>query len=276
MWPSLMHCPGTCSDIFVRHPATTCSADENFIVYKTPMRPDYWWGAYLVSREAVTSQNALTVSREWDKRLGALTDIKKKIIQWEISIGDLTTGATEITESVAVVNINSVLVANATTAATAAERAPAAMSGVVIEEVLTELDRSAVLDMTLADLDDDPESPATASFLRWKHEQFFEGVQRGGCGWWMLKVNGEPVANCGLFCDGETARFREVTTHPKWRRQGYARQLCQWVLAKCFQDSAIRQVVIVAEQNSSAERIYKSIGFVPTTVQIALIWTLRA
>jgi GNAT superfamily N-acetyltransferase len=262
--------------MLVRYPATTCTRDENFIVYKTPMRPDYWWGAYLVSREVVTRKNLLSVSREWDRQLGALADIKKKIIQWEIPSGDFTLGSTEITESAAVVNINSVLVANTTTVAAVAERTPAATSGVVIEEVITELDRSAVLGMTLADLDEDPESPATANFLQWKHDQFFEGVQRGEGRWWMLKVNGEPVANCGLFFNGETARFREVTTHPKWRRQGYARRLCQRVLAECLQDSAAREVVIVAEQNSSAERIYKSIGFVPSTVQIALVWTLRA
>ncbi len=274
MWPSDADLPGTYSDVFVRHPDTHFSNDENFIAYKTPSRSDYWWGAYLVSREEITNANLGLALREWEIRLGSLADIKKKIIQWEVPIDHFPTDAAELASVFDVppesVSINSVLVA---TASTMPPHEP--LSALTLEEARSGNDFDEIMRMSLADLESTPESPATEDFLRWKHGQFCNAVSNGEGKWWMLKHNGEFVANCGLFTCGQTARFREVTTHPRWRRHGFARALCHLVLVEGFKDSIIERVVIVAEHNSSAERIYKSVGFSPCSFQIALVWDLK-
>lgn len=274
MWPCDTDFPGTYSDIFSRHPDTHFSKDENFIVYKTPSRSDYWWGAYLVSREEITNANLGIALREWEIRLGSLADIKKKIIQWEVPVDHFPPDAAELASVFDVspesVSINSVLVATAST------MPPYEIISVVtLEEARSENDFDEIMRMSLADLESTPESPATEDFLRWKHGQFHEGVKRGDGKWWMLKFEGEFVANCGLFTRGQTARFREVTTHPRWRRHGFARALCHLVLVEGFKDATIERVVIVAEQHSSAERIYKSVGFLPRSFQFALVRDLK-
>ena len=274
MWPSAVDFPGTFSDMFVRSPETQLSKDDKFIAYMTPTRPDFWWGAYLVSRDVVTENNLSSCLREWEIRLGTLTDIKKKIIQWEIPIDEFPARtidmALEFSGPEESISTNIVLVAKPSTMNTLTPGADA-----VLVEATTERHFVEIIDMELADLENNPESPATEDFLRWKHDQFYRGVKNGAGRWWMLKHKGEIVANCGLFSDGRTARFRDVATHPRSRRQGFARMLCQLVLTEGFKDPAIEQVIIVAEHNSSPERIYKSIGFAPYSAQIALIWDLK-
>ena len=274
MWPSDMDFPGTFTDMFVRPPATQYSRDDEFIAYMTPTRPDFWWGAYLVSRGMVTKTNLASVLSEWEIRLGALTDIKKKIIQWEVPVSTFSTASmewiSELNEPPESISINSVLVANALTMPL-----PAPIPDMTLEEASCERDFVEIVNMALADLESTPESSATEGFLRWKHDQFNERVKNGSGSWWMLKYKGEFVANCGLLSNGKTARFREVTTHPRWRRQGFAQKLCQRVLAEGFNDPAIDHIVIVAEHNSSAERIYTSIGFNLHSFQFALMWDLK-
>ena len=274
MWPSDSDSLGTYTDTSVRFPATQMSKNENFIAYRTLTRADYWWGAYLVSRDAVTKENLAVVLREWEKRLGDLQDIRKKIIQWELPVSDLPIAVpnlqAEFNDSLATCHVNSVLVAIPNTM-----QSSFAIPDATLHEALSEGDFDATLEMTLADLESNPESPATADFLRWKHGQFYEGVKRGGGRWWMLRYKGEFVANCGLFRQGRTARFREVTTHPQWRRRGFARLLCQLMLAEGFKDSGIEQVVIIAEHDASPERIYKSVGFSRYSFLVALQWDLK-
>ena len=260
--------------MFVRSPETQLSKDDKFIAYMTPTRPDFWWGAYLVSRDVVTENNLSSCLREWEIRLGTLTDIKKKIIQWEIPINAVPAETKNLIPEFYgpddSISTNIVLVAKPSTMKTFTPRSDA-----VLVEATTERHFVEIIDMELADLENNPESPATEDFLRWKHDQFYRGVKNGAGRWWMLKHKGEIVANCGLFSDGRTARFRDVATHPRWRRQGFARMLCHLVLTEGFKDPAIEQVIIVAEHNSSPERIYKSIGFAPYSVQFALTWDLK-
>ena len=78
-----------------------------------------------------------------------------------------------------------------------------------------------------------------------------------------------------MFRYRRTARFREVTTHPNWRRRGSARMLCQLVLAQGFKDQTVEQVVMVAEYDCSLERIYKSVGFSLRSFQVAFQWDLK-
>ena len=274
MWPSEMEFPGTFSDMFVRPPETKHARDDEFIAYTTPTRADYWWGAYLVSRVGVTKINLPTVLREWDIRLGSLIGIDKKIIQWELPVGVISSVPKDWSPKFlgrpASISTSTVLVAKPSKPL---QTVPT--HDMTLVEARTESDFAEILHLALADLESTPGAPATEDFLRWKHDQFHKGVLSAGGKWWMLKYKGEFVANCGLFNYGRTARFREVTTHPRWRRQGFARILCQQVLDEGFKDPAIEQVVIVAECGSSAERVYRSIGFAPQSLQFALMWDLK-
>ena len=269
--PSIGEFPGLCTDLFVRHPATRYTSDAGYLAYQTPARPDYWWGTYLVSVEPVTIDNLPKHSAAWHQRLGGIAGITKKIIEWEVPLANANAADLLVLASAAGASVYQSTVLLAERAILETRQANPA-DQLTIRRASSEGDVAAILDMALADLACEPDSPATADFLRWKHGQFAASVQSGNGDWWMLERDGELVGNCGLFADAGVGRFREVITDPAWRRRGFARALCAAVMADAFERSKVDKLVIVAERNSSAERIYRSLGFVPHSAKVALVW----
>lgn len=85
-----------------------------------------------------------------------------------------------------------------------------------------------------------------------------------GVGTWYAAFAGEQlVADLGLFREGETARFQEVGTHPDYRRRGICGTLVYHVSKLSLEQQGISTLVMVADENYHAARIYESVGFRP-------------
>ena len=71
------------------------------------------------------------------------------------------------------------------------------------------------------------------------------------------------VADCGLFrAPGESfGRFQHVVTHPRWRRRGLCSALIHAVCLHGFETMGLATLVIVADPDDAAIRVYESIGF---------------
>jgi predicted GNAT family acetyltransferase len=127
--------------------------------------------------------------------------------------------------------------------------------------------------IALADHKAAPDAGTTADFIQWRFDQRRQSVNLGNGNWWLLMHQGVPVATCGLFFsqDGSKARFREVTTHPKWRKRGFATILCGLLAQNCFEQSQVEELIIVSEPDTTADKIYSRLGFMAVSCQIALI-----
>ncbi|MCJ7536463.1 MAG: GNAT family N-acetyltransferase, partial [Anaerolineales bacterium] len=60
---------------------------------------------------------------------------------------------------------------------------------------------------------------------------------------------------------GELARYQSVGTHPNFRRRGIAGTLVHKAALYAFDHHNVETLVIVAEADSPAQRLYQSIGF---------------
>jgi hypothetical protein len=56
---------GSLSDCFARCPDTNAEVTNQFIVYKTKSRSDYWFGNYLVSNSPVTLASLPHIRSQW-------------------------------------------------------------------------------------------------------------------------------------------------------------------------------------------------------------------
>jgi GNAT superfamily N-acetyltransferase len=93
-----------------------------------------------------------------------------------------------------------------------------------------------------------------------------------GLGVWFGAFSGSwLVADLGLFCDRELGRYQSVQTHPDFRRQGIAGALVYNAALYALDHFNLETLVIVAETDSPAERLYQSIGFQITEHQLG-IW----
>ena len=103
------------------------------------------------------------------------------------------------------------------------------------------------------------------------------GVAEAGHGaWWGAFVDGRLATSMGLVrAGGGLARFQSVETHPDFRGRGLAGTLVHRVSGYGFDDLGARTLVMVADPDYLAIRIYRSVGFAGTESQTQLFQLSR-
>lgn len=84
-------------------------------------------------------------------------------------------------------------------------------------------------------------------------------------------VDGEVVSTAAVFTTGEgVARFQSVETHPGHRRQGLAAAAVHAAGSYALEHLGARTLVIVAEDDGDAMRIYRGLGFEASERQLMM------
>lgn len=99
-------------------------------------------------------------------------------------------------------------------------------------------------------------------FARGKVEQEKHLAREGYGERWGAFEGDRLVATAGLFrVDDTLARFQSVETHPDARRRGYAGTLVHRLATHGLTDLGATTLVMVADPEAEAIRIYRSLGF---------------
>ncbi|GAB3477009.1 GNAT family N-acetyltransferase [Amycolatopsis cihanbeyliensis] len=95
--------------------------------------------------------------------------------------------------------------------------------------------------------------------------------ERGLGGWFGAFADGRMVSGLGVFADGSgPARFQNILTDPAYRGRGLAGTLVHLAGTYALEELGARLLVIVADPDYSAIRVYHSVGFAGTETQIQL------
>ena len=106
------------------------------------------------------------------------------------------------------------------------------------------------------------EPPADRSFLASRIAAPRRLAEAGHGRWLGAFAGGRLVAQLGIVTDGNgVARYQDVETHPAARRQGLAGTLVYQAGRYALAQLAARTLVIVAEPDQQAIRVYRSCGF---------------
>jgi GNAT superfamily N-acetyltransferase len=116
---------------------------------------------------------------------------------------------------------------------------------------------------------DDPDGDAYLDFAT-AHTNTARALTEAGHGVWFGAFDdGRLLASMGLFTTAQgNARFQLVQTHPGFRGQGLAGTLVHYVSRYGFDKLGARTLVMVADPDYSAIRIYRSVGFAATENQL--------
>ncbi len=99
-------------------------------------------------------------------------------------------------------------------------------------------------------------------FARGKVEQEKTLTEQGYGARWGAFEQDTLVSTAGLFrTDDTTARFQSVETHPDARRRGYAGTLVHRLATHGLTDLGASTLVMVADPEDGAIRIYRALGF---------------
>jgi GNAT superfamily N-acetyltransferase len=96
------------------------------------------------------------------------------------------------------------------------------------------------------------------------------GLTEAGSGTWFgAFLDGKLVAQLGLVSNGSgIARYQNVETHPQARRQGLAGTLVWHAGRHCLSARAATTLVMLADPDDVAIRIYRSVGFAYAETQL--------
>jgi len=112
------------------------------------------------------------------------------------------------------------------------------------------------------------EPAADTSFLAAKIASERALTDGGHGSWFGAFVQGKLVAHLGLVTDGSgIARYQNVETHPDWQRKGLAGTLV-WRAGQLALDGMASTLVMVADPDYLAIRVYRSVGFIDAETQV--------
>ena len=218
-------------------------------------------------------RNSSPIFSQWQKEFSQEAGILWQIFEWEIPFDRELPDVTKVARAFnAEIDIRIVRTANRGKFQLQQSRVELA-ADIELIKVEYEVQYENALKIALADHEAKAESGATADFIKWRFEQRRQSANLGNGNWWLLMHQGVAVASCGLFFDqdGLKARFREVTTHPKWRGKGFPTKLCGKLAQKFIEQGQVQDLIIVSEPYSIADSIYSKLGFKAVSYQIALI-----
>jgi ribosomal protein S18 acetylase RimI-like enzyme len=113
--------------------------------------------------------------------------------------------------------------------------------------------------------------PAHHRFVNRHLREARELCGRGHGAWFGAFVEDRMRSGCGVITDGSgVLRFQSVETHPSYRRHGLARQVVYTAGRYGLTDLGAKALVIVADPDDVAIRIYRSLGFADAESQVQL------
>ncbi len=245
-------------------PATSKVArKESYVFVHTQERPDFVWGNYILMIHDPQIQQFTELVKLWLDEFASHPEVDTVAITWESGLAstevyvphrgsrlphsfDLTAGT--------------VMQAEASTVRYADD-----VSGLLIHPVEGSAMWSELEALWITNLGDG--SAESSDFLSWRVESYRSLIDAGRGEWWGAWAEGTLCGTAGLFWGDGVGSFQEVVTHAPYRRQGIASRLCSQMASAFFESNPAGNLVVVAERNSVAERVYRRLGFRPTTLQ---------
>ena len=105
----------------------------------------------------------------------------------------------------------------------------------------------------------------------------YQDMSETGLGHWFgAFYNGKLVGDCGLYVFENVGRYQAVGTHPNFRKMGVCAGLI-FASARFGLDKLdVKTMVMVADPEYHAARVYESIGFRQTEKAIGVCWYPKA
>lgn len=101
-------------------------------------------------------------------------------------------------------------------------------------------------------------------------------MSEAGLGNWFGAFIGEQlVGDLGIFHENGIGRYQNVGTHPNFRKQGICGTLVYQSGLIALRDYKIQYLVMEADPDYHAARIYESVGFKRNEENYALSWWKR-
>jgi GNAT superfamily N-acetyltransferase len=227
-----------------------------YLAIRSPHNPSYWWGNFLLLAEPSEAGQ----TDYWLERFAAEFPAAKHVA--------LGIDVTEISG----VDVGAFVAAglhmerSAVLTAKAVHEPPRPYEAATFRELAGDDDWQQATELRAVLSEGEP--AAEPGFLAAKIASERSLTEAGDGFWFGAFVDRKLVAQLGLVTDGSgIARYQNVETHPNWRRKGIAGTLV-WRAGQHGLDTMASTLVIAADPDYVAIRVYRSVGFIDAEAQI--------
>ena len=116
-------------------------------------------------------------------------------------------------------------------------------------------------------------NPQYTSFYAKQALAYKKMVKEGLGVWFGAYLDDILVGSLGIFKEDKIGRYQIVSTHPNYQRQGICGTLVYKTAQYAFSHMGIEKLVMVADENYHAARIYESVGFRPVEKMYGVCWS---
>ncbi|WP_216319976.1 GNAT family N-acetyltransferase [Deinococcus aestuarii] len=239
---------------------------DGYTIVRTPGNPTFWWGNFLLL-DAPPQPGSLDT---WLARFKEAHPHARHVT-FGVDTTDGTLDDRAASEFVAAgftLGKNTVLTASETT-----PHRPLP-PGVTLCPLTSDADWEAALDLRLAvnAADAQPHEGASYRVFAGRKLAALRAAGEAGHGaYFGAFEDGRLLAGLGVYDAGEgVARYQNVETHPGARSRGLAGNLVHFAGEWARESLAARTLVIVADPESHAQRLYERVGFRRAHVQLGL------
>lgn len=234
-----------------------------YLVVETPDNPDYFWGNMLVMKNAPRAGDIQVWSALFKKEFTHQPHVKHMTFGWDSP--DATEGdcqsfveqGFELEKTVVLTLKNNELVQPRHTC-----------PGLEVRALKSDEDWELATQNKIVSRKEDFNEEKYAAFTRLQMKKRREMAEANVGDWYGAFLDGQLVADCGLFVFDKIGRFQSVGTHPDFRGRG----ICANLIYQVSQDGLKKAdtLVMCADPGYHAARIYESVGYKPTEKAIGV------
>ncbi len=89
--------------------------------------------------------------------------------------------------------------------------------------------------------------------------------------WYGIFIKNQMVADMAVFFVDCVGNFQDVETIPEYRKQGICGSAVYKIAKHLFQSKRVHTMMMIADENYHAARIYESVGFKPSEKSVCLL-----
>jgi ribosomal protein S18 acetylase RimI-like enzyme len=236
---------GLATDLELARTRGRCIDRGGYLVVVTPDDPTFYFGNLLVLPAPPEAGEVTRWTQTFAAELGGNPAIRHVALRWDGTTGETGTEDELVAAGFEIERTQTML------ATTIAATAPPGLE--LRELAATELPATAELEYANGDRHDEE----FRSFLHRRAAWQQQLVASGRAHFFGAFDGGSLVGSLGIVPLGARARYQDVQTAASHRRRGIASAL----LALAAQSVPGRELVIVAEQDGAAARLYERVGF---------------
>lgn len=241
----------------------------DYLVIRTPSRPDYFWGNYLIMNHPPQAGDLEKWIELFEKEIGPRNERSFIAITWD-SIDGEQGKIKPFSDFGFSVHKSIILTAQSI------HQPSKFRSELTVHPLSSDEDWDQFIDIHF-----DPdwtygEADTQRQFLKDKRDHLRVMVDADLGLRFGVELEGKIVGELGIYWDDKIGRFNEVATHRDYRRQGVCSTLVYTVAKFVLETKGIDTLVMEADDGYHAAKIYESVGFIPSEKNVSLEWLAKS